>query len=171
MLTLTECRKIASDHLSVLFANADLFEMPVHSGEYGWVFSYQSRQYIQTNNMSDALIGNSPILVDKNSHEIHILGSGFPVEYYIENYVACGDPFKKLGKRIKLLGRRDGAQKFKAVQAIRRSTDLSLANAKSAIDECLAGRSNVIMCPSEVGAEKLVEQLDALGFCSGQLRE
>ena len=93
LLTLEECRKVAADHLAKLFSDAVLYEKPVHHGDDGYVFSYQSKRYRQSNDIADAIIGNSSLLVDKNSHQVYTLGSGQSVESYVENYLACGDPF------------------------------------------------------------------------------
>jgi len=34
------------------------------------------------------LSGNSPILIDKKSSKIHILGTAYSVDYYIKEYVS-----------------------------------------------------------------------------------
>lgn len=56
--------------------------------EYGWVFFYSSQKYEETNNFSDALAGNAPIIVNKFDHSIHITGTAFETEHYIAEYEA-----------------------------------------------------------------------------------
>lgn len=170
-LTLDQCRQIAADYLPTLFCDAVLYDEPIHSGAYGWVFSYQSEKYIRTGNFGDALVGNSPLLVDRHSADLHVLGSGMPAEFFVANYVACGDPFKTLGKSVELLDARDGAQKTAAIHAIRKTTELSLADAKCAADTCLAGETVVLICISETDAALLTHQLNALGFEANHLRD
>ena len=171
VLSFEECRNMATKKLSSLFPGAALYDKPIHSGAYGWVFSYQSTEYMRTNNISDAIIGNSPILVDRRNSEALVLGSGLPVEIYVENYLACGDPFKFLGARVRLLRWKVGAQKIQATRAIRRRTGVSLGKAKSHVDECLAGNATEIVCPSADIAAALIDDLEALGFCGEQLRD
>jgi hypothetical protein len=170
-LTLNQCRQVAWDHLSTALNDVILYQEPVHSGEYGWVFSYQRKKYSQTGDISEALCGNSPLLVDKNTHELHVLGTALPVEFYVESYLSCGDPFKVLGASVELLSWREGAQKNAAIREIRRDTKLSLAEAKLAVDSCLSGHSYLIKCVSERDAGDLVECLRTLGFVAIQLHE
>ncbi len=171
MLSFKKCKSIALERLAVLVPGAALYDEPVHTGDYGWVFSWQSKKYMRTSDIQDAFIGNPPILVDKNKCDALILGSGLPTEYYVENYLACGDPFKFLGKRIELSGWRKGAQKIEAIRAIRQTTGLSLADAKLHVDECLDRKIAVVNCPSVNSATALVNQLTALGFIGKQLRD
>jgi hypothetical protein len=48
----------------------------------GWMFIYQSRALLETGNVSDALLGNSPIIVDLTG-QIHEPMSGDPLDEYI----------------------------------------------------------------------------------------
>jgi Immunity protein 35 len=45
------------------------------SKPYGWVFFYQSTDYLKTENISDMLAGNAPILVDRINGELKVLGT------------------------------------------------------------------------------------------------
>ena len=42
---------------------------------YGWVFFYQSRDYLASGNWLDALYGNAPIIVDRVDGEIRVTGT------------------------------------------------------------------------------------------------
>jgi len=55
--------------------------------ELGWVFFYQSKKYIETGNLGDSLVGNSPFIVDKRSGEIHVTGTAYPTKKYIQDYL------------------------------------------------------------------------------------
>ena len=54
--------------------------------EFGWVFAYNTREYIETNNISHALAGNAPLIVDKDDGQIYVTGTAPPFEQYIEQY-------------------------------------------------------------------------------------
>lgn len=52
----------------------------------GWFFYFQSRVYLETGDFSAQLIGNSPFVIDKDTGEIHELGTAYPIEKYLQEY-------------------------------------------------------------------------------------
>lgn len=54
--------------------------------EFGWVFFYNSRRYIETGDFSYALAGNAPIIVDRATGSLHITGTAHPTAEYIEEF-------------------------------------------------------------------------------------
>ncbi|MDU4095356.1 MAG: YrhB domain-containing protein [Pantoea sp.] len=52
----------------------------------GWFFCFQSREYLETGEFSAQLAGNSPFIVDKDTGEIHELGTAYPIEKYLHDY-------------------------------------------------------------------------------------
>lgn len=54
--------------------------------EWGWIFFYQSSEYLETGDASSQLAGNAPYIVNKQSGELHETGTAFPVEDYIDEY-------------------------------------------------------------------------------------
>jgi hypothetical protein len=56
--------------------------------DWGWVFFYQSKGYIETGDFRYMLGGNAPIIVNKHSGEIVHTGTAQPTEYYINEYEA-----------------------------------------------------------------------------------
>ncbi|MVM29925.1 hypothetical protein GO755_07770 [Spirosoma sp. HMF4905] len=55
---------------------------------FGWIFFYNSKEFLETGNLSYALGGNSPIIINKQTGELWETGTAHPVEYYIEKYKA-----------------------------------------------------------------------------------
>ena len=55
---------------------------------FGWVFSYNSKELLDTSDLSKAVVGNTPIIVDKMTGELTVTGTAHPIEYYIEQYKA-----------------------------------------------------------------------------------
>lgn len=170
MLTFEECRKLAADYLANQAIDLVLYEEAVHAGSYGWVFGYQSSVYLRTGRFSDALVGNGPILVDKHAASIHVLGTGMPIEFYVENYLACGDPFKVPSRGVELIGEGDKDCKVAAIRAVCKETGFSLGQAKRVVDWTLSGERITVDCITEDGAANLVEKLNQLGFPAEQLR-
>ena len=60
--------------------------------DFGWVFFYNSDKYIKTGEYRDAVAGNAPLILDKESKEIIVTGTAHDVSYYVSNYVKTGDP-------------------------------------------------------------------------------
>ncbi|SIT24990.1 Immunity protein 35 [Filimonas lacunae] len=54
--------------------------------KYGWVFFYQSEEYIRKGDIMTILGGNAPILVDKYSGLVLSTGTRRDISYYIEVY-------------------------------------------------------------------------------------
>lgn len=55
--------------------------------EFGWVFFYDSEEHQTTGDFRSALLGNAPIIVDREDGSIHATGTAKPVEFYIEEYL------------------------------------------------------------------------------------
>ena len=60
--------------------------------EVGWVFYYNSAKFIETGNFQDAIAGNAPLIVNRNSGAIIETGTARETDYYVKNYVHYGDP-------------------------------------------------------------------------------
>lgn len=60
-----------------------------HEGEFseGWFFCYQSKEYLETVSFSAQLAGNGPFLIDKETGELHVLGTAKPLKEYLDQYV------------------------------------------------------------------------------------
>ena len=54
--------------------------------EYGWVFFYQTKDYLETGNIVDALVGNAPYIVNRFTGELIETGTANPIEDYIAEY-------------------------------------------------------------------------------------
>jgi hypothetical protein len=54
--------------------------------EYGWVFFYQTKEYLKSGNIIDALVGNAPFIVNKYTGELIETGTANPIEDYIAEY-------------------------------------------------------------------------------------
>ena len=60
--------------------------------DFGWVFFYQSKAYLDTGDFSHALAGNAPLLVSRLDGSLYETGTARPIEFYIENFKRSGDP-------------------------------------------------------------------------------
>nr|WP_275441472.1 YrhB domain-containing protein [Psychrobium sp. MM17-31] len=56
---------------------------------WGWVFFYQSKAYIETGDFREMLSGNAPIIVNRMTGELSYTGTAYDVEHYINEYEAA----------------------------------------------------------------------------------
>ncbi len=54
--------------------------------EYGWVFFYNSRKFLDTGDLNEAVYGNAPIIVDKEDGSLHVTGTAENTEVYIKRF-------------------------------------------------------------------------------------
>ena len=75
--------KLAEEHIEddmVVLADT------VRECEFGFYFATDTRKHQQTGRREDFLIGSCGLLVDRNTKEVHDLGSAFDVDYWMEAY-------------------------------------------------------------------------------------
>jgi hypothetical protein len=53
---------------------------------YGWVFFYQSRDFMDNGNEPALLVGNAPIIVDRNTSELRVTGTARTLDHYLDEY-------------------------------------------------------------------------------------
>ncbi|MEI7175142.1 MULTISPECIES: YrhB family protein [Pectobacterium] len=84
MITFDEAVRKASEYLS----DTDIPVVITSQGRFseGWFFCFQSREYLETGKISALLAGNAPFIIDKDSGEIHSLGTAYPIEKYLQDY-------------------------------------------------------------------------------------
>lgn len=67
------------------------FEIAILDGEtmeydFGWVFFYQSKAFMESGNISLALAGNAPVVVTRKDGKAHITGTALPLEQYLARF-------------------------------------------------------------------------------------
>lgn len=60
--------------------------------DFGWVFFYQSREFIETGEVGASLLGNAPLIVAHDGM-LHETGTAQTVDVYIDNFRKFGTPF------------------------------------------------------------------------------
>lgn len=53
---------------------------------YGWIFFYESKGLLDEDDPSAVLVGNAPIIVNRNSNELPVTGTAKPLEHYLREY-------------------------------------------------------------------------------------
>jgi hypothetical protein len=88
-MTRAEAEQVAREHLRTTVdpeLEPVLLDEETLERNFGWVFFYQSKRYLETGEIRDALAGNAPLVVTKADGRIHITGTAYPVEHYLERF-------------------------------------------------------------------------------------
>lgn len=121
MITADAAREIARRHVQSAGEDLVLLDKPITSGHYGWVFLKKSESFVETSDVSGALAGNAPILVDINKRQIVTLGTAHDVDRYVFMYQRFGDPHAEPDQSTNLSDRRDNVERFSLVPFIFRN--------------------------------------------------
>ncbi|MES2670561.1 MAG: YrhB domain-containing protein [Pseudomonadota bacterium] len=78
---------LPDDPIEVVVLTSDTLEK-----SFGWVFFYQSRVYIQSEDPSDALVGNAPVIVNRFTGDVVATGTAESIDAYISRYKASLSP-------------------------------------------------------------------------------
>jgi hypothetical protein len=54
--------------------------------DFGWVFWYNTEQYVATGDTSYALAGDAPIIVDRADEQLYVTGTAYPLDHFIAEY-------------------------------------------------------------------------------------
>jgi hypothetical protein len=113
VITYDEARRAAQRRLGA--SRTELVIIGEQEFADGWVFFYDSVEHQRTGRIEDALGGNAPILIDRETGQFHRTGTARPVEDYIEEHaqrkrrVRAGWPDDLDDRFVALLGLvRDG---------------------------------------------------------------
>jgi Immunity protein 35 len=86
----SEALKIVQEHISKLQEGRSYQLAVMHDRtreeDFGWVFFYNTRQFIETGDWQWSLGGNAPLIVDRRTGELHVTGTAYPIEHYIAEY-------------------------------------------------------------------------------------
>jgi hypothetical protein len=84
-VTEDEAYESVSRHLADQMPSTELVIHMTPSGLL-WIYSYQSAKYLRTDDVSEALSGNAPILIDTVSGEAFMTGTAEPIVEYVAAY-------------------------------------------------------------------------------------
>ncbi|WP_321861545.1 YrhB domain-containing protein [Burkholderia cenocepacia] len=132
--------------------------------DVGWVFYYQSSRFLESGDMRDRLVGNAPLFVSRADGQATSISYHRPIAESIQAYHACGDTNGYEESQIRLMRWFVGANKVQAIRLIRQHSPVSLAEAKHAVDQCLAGHEVVVAARDVASAKQLAIDLAEVGF-------
>jgi len=83
MLSVSEAKNLV---LSEIGNECGILDDHTIERKWGWVFFFQSNEFIESGNFRDMLAGNAPYIVNKNTGNLHITGTAYEVKHYINEY-------------------------------------------------------------------------------------
>jgi Immunity protein 35 len=90
-------REIVVNHLSSFNSSSDykcvILDEYTFERQSLFVFFYESSRFIESGDINDRLSGNSPILIDGQTGNLHLTGSANPIEFYINNFEKFGSTY------------------------------------------------------------------------------
>jgi Immunity protein 35 len=131
---------------------------------FGWLFFYNSEDFIRMGDPMDAVGGNAPLLVERETGRLFVTGTALPTQAYVDRYLETGDPHGEVSRCVLLDARPSLPDKLPTIRAIRELTGLAISDAKAAIDQCLNGAPVTILAPDADAAGQLIARLGTLGW-------
>jgi len=89
-ITRDDARKIVVDFLKAQVRHVGrelvLIDGNTIERDFGWVFFYQSKRYLDTGDLNDAVVGNAPVVVMRADGSVHETGTAYPAEHYLRAF-------------------------------------------------------------------------------------
>lgn len=86
MITRERAREIAENELRELYVedveSLAIDDRATREEVFGWVFFYETKKYLNDGDPDGRLVGNAPIVVDRNGG-VHETGTAEPVDHYV----------------------------------------------------------------------------------------
>ena len=85
---ISEAKRIAESWIHSRYPDGSVGLMLDRTREepFGWVFFYQTRDYIDTGDFRSQLAGNAPIVVMRDSGEVEVTGTARPLDEYLDRF-------------------------------------------------------------------------------------
>ncbi|WP_153301376.1 YrhB domain-containing protein [Endozoicomonas arenosclerae] len=92
----SEAKTMVLEFINERFENGDdelvIVDEDVLEIEVGWVFCYDSKIFLETNQLAFALAGNAPVLFDNRDETLHVTGTAKPLSEYIQDHLSNYKP-------------------------------------------------------------------------------
>jgi len=87
MITKQEAKKLATEYLRKRGWNDFVIgDDSVTEEDFGWIFHYQSAEFLRTGNIYESFLGNAPVLVDRENGAIQSTGTALGIDFFVRVY-------------------------------------------------------------------------------------
>ena len=87
MITVEEALKKVVEYLRTTYANRPyelvVMEALTREEDIGWLFFFNTREFVETGDMNAMLGGNAPLFVERQSGALRTTGTAHAVEHYL----------------------------------------------------------------------------------------
>lgn len=164
MLMFPDAKQIARDRVAKLGDALVLYDEPLALKAYGWVFAYESREYLESYDEVFALVGNAPFLVLRADGRVLELGSHMSVDTYLLNYELTGDPLSTPEPQLYVTDWMAGMNGVGAMKLLHDALGMEVRDAKIHVQACIAKIPIKLKCANLNQAYKMQERLAGFGF-------
>jgi hypothetical protein len=89
-MTRSEARQIAlgfvKDQQARSGIELSLLDEHTIERDFGWVFFYGSKKFVETGDIQYLIAGNAPIVITRTDGRIHETGTAYPIEHYLRKF-------------------------------------------------------------------------------------
>ncbi|ODS23023.1 hypothetical protein AB835_11075 [Candidatus Endobugula sertula] len=168
-MKLSEARKIVEREILSSQPECAIIESATLEYSSCFVFYYQSKKFIETENFDEMLVGQGPVFVSRDNGEVYETGSAYSTEHYLKAFELCGNPYGQPTNKVKIVGWNEGANKVQATKLIKAVSGLGLSHAKAIVDTVLSNKESLFEVNTTEDVESVVTKLNEYGFISKQL--
>ena len=137
--------------------------------DWGWVFFYDSKEYLEGRGDDGWLCGNAPYIVERSTGTVYETGTADPIEFYIDNFEATGDPYGRPGNGIAILSAQESHDLMAATKLLHRDCALGLMDARKRLQSVIDGDIVELLAADPETAKLLCDQLCDAGFNTTRL--
>jgi hypothetical protein len=84
--TVGEARALAEERLAWIDSEAVILDENTVETDFGWIFFWNSKRYLEPGDYRDTLAGNVPLIVDRANSSVHETCTFLPIEEIINRY-------------------------------------------------------------------------------------
>jgi hypothetical protein len=86
--TISEAKALAEERLARIYSEAVVLDDSTVETDFGWIFCWNSKRYLESGDYRDALAGNVPLIVDRANGSVHETCTFLPIEEITDRYRA-----------------------------------------------------------------------------------
>ena len=163
-ITKQQAQEIIEQRLSKAHPPVTIIPQATIEKDWGWVFFYDSTAYLEGKDEDGWLCGNAPYIVERETGMVHETGTADPIDFYIENFEATGDPYGKPGNVIFIASAQDTHDLMAATKLVHQQCAMGLADARQQLQSVIDGGTIYLLVSDPEVAKGLSVQLAEAGF-------
>lgn len=58
----------------------------VQEHDFGWLYFYNSKEFVESGDFICSLVGNAPVIVNRQDGKLYVTGTAKPIEHYLNDF-------------------------------------------------------------------------------------